>query len=94
LLLAKAKLPEPVAQHAVVFERFTLHPDLAYPEIGLAIELDAFDYHGRTEEQFDDDKERDAFLTMRGWRVERFSPKTMHLLVPVVRTLLGRKTAS
>lgn len=94
LLLLQARLPEPVAQHAVVFEHFTLHPDLAYPEYGLAIELDAFDYHGKSEEKFDDDRERDAFLSMRGWRVERFSPNTMHLLAPVVKALLEHKNAS
>jgi hypothetical protein len=92
-LILDAGLPEPSAQHGVVFEHFTLHPDLSYPQWKFAIELDGYVPHG-TRNAFDDDRERDAYLTMEGWHVVRFSSNTLHLLVPTIAAYASRRLAA
>lgn len=92
-ILLAAGLPKPVSQHAVLLERFTLHPDLTYPEFGLAIELDGWNSHG-SRFAFHDDRERDALLAIEGWQVVRFSTETVHLLPQTVRSVMNRKKAS
>jgi hypothetical protein len=91
--IARAGLPAPVAQMAVPLARFTLHPDLAYPEWGLAIELDGWKTHG-TRSAFHDDRERDALLAIEGWHVVRFSWETIDLLPRTIRSFMSRKLAS
>jgi hypothetical protein len=46
--------------------------DLAWPEVGLAVEVDGWETHG-TREAFQDDRERDALMVAIGWRVLRFT---------------------
>jgi hypothetical protein len=92
-LIVEAGLPEPLAQHGVVFEHFTLHPDLCYPQWKFAIELDGYIPHG-TRHAFDDDRERDAYLTIEGWHVVRFSSNTLHLLVPTITAYAARHLAA
>lgn len=86
-LIKRAGLPLPISQNAVVLEHATLHPDFCYPDIRLAVELDGFSAHG-TRKGFDDDRERDAYLAMVGWQVVRFSDKTIHMLVPLIKRKL------
>lgn len=88
-LIAAAGLPRPSVQHAIKFRDFTLHPDLCYPQIRLAIEFDGFEHHG-TRFAFHDDRERDALLAIEGWHVVRFSFHTLHLLVPTIRARMKK----
>ncbi len=46
--------------------------DWALPEISLGVELDGWETHG-TREAFEDDRERDRRLKIRGWNVLRFT---------------------
>ena len=76
LAIIRAGLPLPTQQHRVVCLDGTLaFIDLAYPDAGVAIELDGFHPHtGR--EVFDRDRARANDLVLLGWRVLRFTSTT------------------
>lgn len=42
-LIGMAQLPLPEPEYAIALSKFTLHPDLAYPDAKLAIELDGYE---------------------------------------------------
>jgi hypothetical protein len=70
LALVDAGLPQPVPQFAIVGldgqVRYRL--DLAWPEVGVALEYDGYAAHDGRERQ---DLEREQDLTRRGWIVVR-----------------------
>lgn len=71
--LRRAGLPAPVLQHPVRRPNGRMaYIDIAYPEVGLAIELDGWEHHG-TRAAFDQDRARANDLTVLGWRVLRFT---------------------
>jgi very-short-patch-repair endonuclease len=68
--LRDAGLPPPVVQHWIVIDGVpTYRLDLAYPKHKVAVEYDGEDFHRRTEEQKQHDRERRAWLRAHGWVV-------------------------
>lgn len=66
--IKKARLPMPVCQWPYVDGDFRAYIDLAYPELGIAIEADGYRWHdGRR--AFEADRKRASELASRGWRV-------------------------
>jgi very-short-patch-repair endonuclease len=69
--------------------------DLAWPEVGLAVEVDGWETHG-TREAFQDDRERDALMVAMGWRVLRFTWDDVvnrpSYVLSVIRRTLSRIT--
>jgi very-short-patch-repair endonuclease len=65
-LIAKAGLPQPIAQYP--FGPYRL--DFAWPEHKVVVETDGWATHGRRV-AFEDDRARDAALLAAGWRVLR-----------------------
>jgi Protein of unknown function (DUF559) len=71
-LLRTAGLPEPRGQYELVLAGRSLHVDLAWPEVRLAVEFDGAAYHsGRDDRQRD--LRRAAAPAAAGWLVLRFS---------------------
>ena len=64
--------PPPEHQFPVLLNGYTIHIDLAYPELLLAIEVDGWIAHSDMH-SFDRDRERDAELSLLGWHVLRFT---------------------
>jgi very-short-patch-repair endonuclease len=67
-LCRRHSLPSPRAQQ--VIGPYTV--DFLWPDARLVVEVDDFRTHGRRE-TFESDRERDAWLQLRGWRVVRFT---------------------
>ena len=69
-LIVHAGLPEPVIQHSIYDQtgRFVARPDLAYPDLRLAIEADGREPHERRT-QFQRDRRRFNDLADLGWRI-------------------------
>jgi very-short-patch-repair endonuclease len=67
-------LPIPVPQHSVRTRRQDRDIDFAYPDAGLAIEVDGWEEHG-TRQAFEDDRLRQNELEELGWHVLRFTWK-------------------
>ncbi|WP_409328948.1 DUF559 domain-containing protein [Trujillonella humicola] len=65
-------LPRATQQHRVVLPSGWADLDAAWPEVGLAVELDGAAFHG-SREQREADLVRDAALAAAGWLVLRFS---------------------
>lgn len=65
LLIVEAGLPEPVVHPLVIIDGIEMHPDLAYPELKIAIEYEG-DGH-REEKQWGVDIDRYARLEAAGW---------------------------
>jgi hypothetical protein len=84
-LLVRAGLPKPVQQWRVRFEGRTARADLAYPELGIVMEYDGWDYHSpRT--VFDDDRPRGNDFELAELTVLRFtSASTDDYIVATVR---------
>jgi very-short-patch-repair endonuclease len=62
-----------VPQHPVrVGDGLTFHPDVADPELGIALEAESFEFHGRRW-QLAGDCRRFNQLVVRGWLVLRFA---------------------
>jgi very-short-patch-repair endonuclease len=71
-----------------VTQRLTLHPDLANPILGIAVEADSYTHHGMEKVDFLRDCERYNALTAAGWRVLRFAwEQVMGNRDYVIRTL-------
>jgi very-short-patch-repair endonuclease len=67
-LCRRHSLPEPECQ--VIIGPYTV--DFLWPDADLIVEVDGWETHG-TRSAFEDDRERDAWLTARGYRVVRFT---------------------
>ena len=65
-------LPPSVGQFTVTVDRRRLHPDRAWPEVKLAVELDGARFHTDPEAR-QRDLARDAALASIGWVVLRFT---------------------
>ena len=61
-------IPRPLVQAVVEGHRV----DFCWPERRLIVETDGYEYHG-TRAAFERDRAKDAQLTVRGWRVLRFT---------------------
>lgn len=59
-------LPEPVVAHPVTLGGRTFHPDLAYPDLRIAIEYDG-DHHRLDDWQWDADIRREELFREAGW---------------------------
>ncbi|MGY1550984.1 endonuclease domain-containing protein [Microbacterium sp. A588] len=94
LLLVCAGLPDPVIHHPVMTRLSTLHPDLSYPGIRLAIEYEG-DHHRTDDAQWRSDFERVRALQQAGWTVIRINkddlndPIRSHALLAQIRALLA-----
>ena len=65
-----------------------LHPDVADPFHGLALEADSYAHHGATREAHERDCERYNAMVLAGWRVLRFTwPEVMFNPDRVTRTI-------
>jgi very-short-patch-repair endonuclease len=65
-----AGLPAPVLQHWILIDGVpTYRLDLAYPKQRVAVEYDGEEFHRRTEEQKERDRERRKWLRDHGWTV-------------------------
>jgi very-short-patch-repair endonuclease len=73
--LVSAGLPKPVQQHRVRVRTRTYKPDLAYPELKIAIEYDGWETH-RPRSVFESDRERDNALRLAEWTVLRFTSRS------------------
>jgi very-short-patch-repair endonuclease len=71
-LLAEFKLPPAVHHHVVEQGRLRVELDYAYPELGIDIEIDGFEWHGHRG-AFERDRARDVQLAALGWTVLRFT---------------------
>ncbi len=64
--LVRSGLPRPRRQHPVTHDGTTIHVDLAYPELRIAIEFDSVRWHsGRS--RIDRDAQRKNLLRAAGW---------------------------
>lgn len=61
-----------VAQMAVPLEGRTLHPDLVDPALGIILEAEGFEWHGKPAQLSRDCRRYNAF-TLRDWSVYRFT---------------------
>ncbi|WP_206446179.1 hypothetical protein [Agrococcus sp. KRD186] len=93
LLIVEAGLPEPVVHPLVVIDGIDMHPDLAYPELKIAIEYEG-DGH-RDERQWAVDIERYAPMEAAGWITVRVTKDHMARrgahFVERVRAALARR---
>jgi very-short-patch-repair endonuclease len=71
-LVKDRRLPTPVRQFPIDVGISTVHPDFAYPDVFLAIEVDSYAWH-MDRAAFERDRERDNALQSRGWMVLRFT---------------------
>lgn len=75
-VLSAAGLPLPAQQHPVLVAGRWRSLDHAYPDIKVYLEFDGFSEHGLIRSTFDDDRERDAELTLLGWLGIRYTSNT------------------
>ena len=74
--IKRSSLTNPVAQFEIVSnDGVPLHPDLAYPDAKVAIELQGYRAHG-SRRSFDADNKRFTDLAALGWIVFPFTSKT------------------
>jgi hypothetical protein len=66
-------IPRPLVQTLVEGYRV----DFCWPEERLIVETDGYEHHG-TRAAFERDRAKDAQLTVRGWRVLRFTDPQVH----------------
>lgn len=88
--LVAAGLPQPVCQHPVLTNGHRYRVDLAYPDLGIAIELDGWGAHG-SRGAFDHDRARGNDLELAGWTLLRFTSATSRH--DVVRTVRAARAA-
>ena len=92
LLMRRAGLPPPVAQHRVFDdEGFVARVDFAYPEVKIAIEYDGA-WHGEPG-QFAKDRRRLNRLTAAGWRVVFVTAADLHVPDALVQRIARALTA-
>lgn len=85
---------EVVAQWEVKAAGLTLHPDLANPLLGIAIEADSWAHHGEKREDFVSDIVRYNALTGAGWIVIRFTWEQVRFNPRYVRDTLRAAMAA
>lgn len=91
LLIVAAGLPEPVVSCAVRFDDETLHPDLSYPELLIAIEYEG-DHHRADPRQWDIDIARERVFRDAGWEYIRVTRSTRpETIIRLIRTALERR---
>ncbi len=82
--LVKAGLPAPVRQFAITLPNgITIHPDLAWPEVRLAVEFDHATWHSGVGVSMDD-RSRDRGLRALSWDIERVSDRELRDRRPYV----------
>ena len=62
-----------IAQYRVQVDDLALHPDLANPLLGIALEAESWEHHGKHLADFERDCERYTLLVTCGWLVLRFT---------------------
>jgi hypothetical protein len=73
-LLRRYGLPNPTRQHAYACRGgVVLHPDLSYPQAGVVIECQSFEWHGARHGRWERDLERVNLLTEAGLTVLGFT---------------------
>jgi hypothetical protein len=73
-LLQTYGLPEPAFHHLVEVEgRVIAELDVSYPEHKVAIEVDGYGVHLRSQDVFENDRRRQNDLEILGWAVLRFT---------------------
>jgi hypothetical protein len=83
-------LPTPVRQHALrLSSAVTIHPDLAWPDLRWAIEVDHVTWHGGAVATMNDHA-RDRQLRLIGWEVERITDREVKDRLPAVTRDLSR----
>jgi very-short-patch-repair endonuclease len=93
-LLARAGLPEPVRQHWVDVGGRRFRVDLCYPELGIAIEYDGWDFH-KGRRSFDADRARGNHLVVIGMQLLRFTSRSSDMaIVDTVSAAIARASAS
>jgi hypothetical protein len=92
-LLVRAGLPKPVQQWRVRHRGRTMRADLAYPELGIVMEYDGWDYHA-PRSAYDSDRERGNELELLDLTVLRFtSASSDAYIVATVRQAYERALA-
>ncbi len=66
---------EVVPQFRMLVGDLAFHPDLANPILGIALEAESWEFHGKDRRDFDRDCARYTAMTATGWRVLRFTWK-------------------
>lgn len=62
-----------VAQYRVEAGGIVVHADLADPLLGMALEAESWEHHGKRQSDFERDCERYTLLAAAGWLVLRFT---------------------
>ncbi len=89
--IVAAGLPRPAQQHRVRLGRRSCRIGLAYPELMIAIEYEAWDGH-RSRRSFAADRARQNELEIRGWLVLRFTASsTREDVVAAVRAAIDAR---
>lgn len=83
-----------VTQWQIKADGLTLHPDLANPELGIAVEAESWAHHGEKREDFVNDIVRYNALTNAGWMVLRFTWEQVRFNPRYVRTTLRAAMAA
>ena len=92
--LVAAGLPTPVHQCPFRIGKRTVRADLAYPDAGIVIEYDGWDFHS-TRTAFDSDRARANELEILGLTVLRFTSKSSDAqVVATVRAALHRASVA
>jgi hypothetical protein len=77
-------LPKPIRQHPLrLSNAMTIHPDLAWPDVRWAVEVDHVTWHGGVVATMDDHA-RDRQLRLIGWEVERVTDREIKDRLPAV----------
>lgn len=91
-ILIEAGITGFVPQVEIKDESFSARIDLAHPALSIALEADSFEFHG-TRKALRRDCRRHVNLTIRGWRLLRFSWEDVmydpEWVVEVVRAVVG-----
>lgn len=72
-IAAQARWPEIESEYPANIPGRKFRIDMALPNIGLALELDGWQWHAKHLEDFKRDRRRQNLLVTHGWRVLRFT---------------------
>jgi very-short-patch-repair endonuclease len=77
-----------VPQFRMSLGTVVVHADLANPLLGIVLEAESWEFHGRRRSDFDRDCERYSQMSAQGWRVLRFTwPEVIRRPAYVVETI-------
>jgi Protein of unknown function (DUF559) len=98
-ILVRHGLPMPALHHLVVLDSGLVYElDWSYPELMVAFELDGYGIQLRSLEAFENDRDRSNELHIAGWRVLRFTSRSVRQhparVVSQVKRLLVSSTAA